>query len=111
MVSVFGSPSKTAVYTADRMCASQEPSVEEPASHARTCDQLHIPLALALHELHIVARSRPVDARAPSARALDLHVGQRLILKQAHADRSAAVHTSTIAFERGKKRGQVRHRG
>src|ERR1700732_3001677 len=79
--------------------------VEEPASHAQTCDQLDVPLALALHELHIVARSRPVDARAPSARALDLHVGQRLILKQAHADRSSAAHPSTVAFECGKKRG------
>jgi hypothetical protein len=50
--------------------------VEEAASHAGTCDQLDVPLALALHELHIVARFRPVDARAPSARAFDLYVGQ-----------------------------------
>jgi hypothetical protein len=55
--------------------------VEEAASPAGTCDQLDVPLALALHELHIVARFRPVDARAPRARALDLYVGQGLILK------------------------------
>src|SRR6266478_3359336 len=73
--------------------------------HARTCDQLDVPLALALHELHIVAGSRPVDACAPRVRALDLHLGQRLILKQAHADRSSVAHTSTVAFDRGKKRG------
>src|ERR1700730_9980865 len=83
--------------------------VEEVASHAGTCDQLNVPLALALHELHIVARSRSVDARAPCARAFDLYVGQRLVLKKAHPDRSAAAHTSTVAFERGKKRWQVRH--
>jgi hypothetical protein len=30
--------------------------VNEVASHAGTCDQLDVPLALALHELHFVAR-------------------------------------------------------
>jgi hypothetical protein len=55
--------------------------VEEVASHAGTCDQLDVPLALVLHELHIVARFRPMGARAPRARAFDLYVGQRLILK------------------------------
>src|SRR6478672_6084814 len=66
-------------------------------------NELDEPLALAQYELHVVARSRPVDPHPAGARAVDVHVSQRFLLEHAAADRSPAAHAPAVAFERAEK--------